>query len=124
MIPLNIVFRHFSPEEEFDVEISIYKKARNLNCFKDHITACRVIFDAPHDHDKNGHPYAIRILLFVSGKMIAVGHDPEKVIARKRPDAAVGHAFDIAHKKVKAFIDKQKRSKEQWRRFNMENNFL
>ena len=120
MIPLHIVFRHFSLEEQSEAENFINKMAASLAGFKDYVMGCKVLCDAPRRHQKYGDRYRIRVMLFLPGKMIVAGNDEAKAFAQDYPGDAVSNAFKAANDKLRSFVDKKKRTRSYWRRLHGE----
>ena len=94
MVSLDISFKNFSPEEKFDVEAFVYKKARRLNVFQDSITSLCIVFDSPIDSHGDKCLYCIELTLSISGKQISLAADSQN------PYLAVDNVFQIAYERL------------------------
>jgi cold shock CspA family protein/ribosome-associated translation inhibitor RaiA len=93
-LPLQITFRHMDPSPA--VEAAIRKRAEKLDRFSDRITACRVVVEAPHKHQRKGKLYSIRIDLSVPGEEIPVTHNGPENHAHEDIYVAIRDAFNTA----------------------------
>ncbi len=93
-LPLQITFRHMDSSEA--VEAAIRKRAERLDRFSDRIMACRVVVEAPHQHQRKGKLYSIRIDLTVPGEEIPVTHSGPQNHAHEDIYVAIRDAFDTA----------------------------
>jgi len=78
------------------VEAAIRKRAEKLDRFSDRIMACRVVVEAPHQHQRKGKLYSIRIDLTVPGEEIPVTHNGPENHAHEDIYVAIRDAFDTA----------------------------
>lgn len=93
-LPLQITFRHMDPSPA--VEASIRKHAGRLDRFSDRIMACHVVVEAPHQHQRKGKLYDIRIDLTVPGEEISVTHGGAQNHAHEDIYVAIRDAFNAA----------------------------
>ena len=102
--PLQITFRHMDASPA--VEAAIRKRAEKLERFSDRITACRVVVEAPHHHQRKGNLYAIRIDLSVPGDEIPVTHSGPENQAHEDIYVAIRDAFNTASRLLEDHVRK------------------
>lgn len=73
----------------------VLDKALGLDVYYDRITACRVVVEAPHQHQLKGIQYVVRIEIEVPGKVLVVRRKPDPDI-----DIAIRDAFDAARRQL------------------------
>ncbi len=93
-LPLQITFRHMDSSPA--VEAAIRKRAEKLDRFSDRIMACRVVVEAPHQHQRKGKLYSVRIDLSVPGEEIPVTHEGPENHAHEDIYVAIRDAFNSA----------------------------
>jgi ribosome-associated translation inhibitor RaiA len=62
----------------------------------DRITSCRVMIEAPHQHQRKGRLFHVRVDLTVPGGELLVRRDPAEHHAHKDVYVAIRDAFDAA----------------------------
>jgi cold shock CspA family protein/ribosome-associated translation inhibitor RaiA len=92
--PLQISFQNMEPSPA--IESRIREKAAKLERFHDRILRCSVVVAAPHQHQRKGQLYTVRISLQVPGKDIHVGHTGPQDHAHEDVNVAIRDAFDAA----------------------------
>lgn len=97
-IPLEVSFRNM--ESSAAVETDVREKAAKLERYFDRITSCRVVVEAPHQHQRKGKLYEVRIDITVPGREIAVTHQGPKNHAHEDVYVAVRDAFNAAARQV------------------------
>lgn len=90
-LPLQITFRHMDSSPA--VEAAIRKRAEKLDRFSDRIMACRVVVEAPHQHQRKGKLYSVRIDLTVPGEEIPVTREGPENHAHADIYVAIRDAF-------------------------------
>jgi cold shock CspA family protein/ribosome-associated translation inhibitor RaiA len=98
MIPLQITFRDFESSEA--VEARIRKRAEALNRFAPHLTACRVIVEAPHRHHQKGKLYHVRVECTLPGHDIVVSREGHDQPGHSDVYVAIRDAFDAAKREL------------------------
>jgi ribosome-associated translation inhibitor RaiA len=58
-VPLELSFRNVEKTEHLDALIRDH--ADKLEKFHPHITSCRVAVEQPHEHQRSGNPYRVRL---------------------------------------------------------------
>ena len=74
MEPLSITFRGMEPP--IGVEDDIRNRVAELGRFFDRITACHVVVEARHRHQRHGGLYHVHIDLSVPERTIVAGREP------------------------------------------------
>lgn len=98
-VPLQIAFRNMDHDPALEEEIR--RKAEKLEEFSDHITACTVTVEAPHQHHRRGNLYEVRIHLALPRHHDVVV-DRERGINHSHKDVhvAIRDAFDDARRQL------------------------
>ncbi len=82
-IPLQVTFRGMAPSPA--VETRVREMGRRLDRFRNRITSCRVVIEAPHRHHHKGRLFTVSI---------AVTYPGGEIVANR------GKRFDHAHEDV------------------------
>lgn len=96
--PLQITFRHMDHSDALDTRIR--EEAAKLETYYDRITSCHVTVDLPHNHQRHGKHFAIRVELHIPGDNIVIARDPAEHSNAEDPYAAVNEAFDQARRQL------------------------
>ncbi len=96
-IPLQITFRNLPRSEP--LEARIREKARRLEGFHSHITACRVTVEEIDRHRQQGKQFRIRIDVRVPEHEIVVDRDHDEDVY-----VALGVAFDAAARQLEDVV--------------------
>lgn len=110
-LPLQVTFRHMETSEALLADIE--EKAAKLDRFSDHIMACRVVVEAPHQHHHKGNLYRIAIDLTVPGGEIVASRSADEHHAHEDVYVAVRDAFNAVQRQLEDFVTKQKRKVKQ-----------
>jgi ribosomal subunit interface protein len=110
-LPLQITFRHMEPSAALEARIRAL--AARLDRFSAHIMSCQVTIDAPHQHQRQGQLYEVRIDVRVPhGELMAhrehrerPGHedvyvalrDAFRAVRRQLEDYEREHRQDVKH---------------------------
>jgi ribosome-associated translation inhibitor RaiA len=97
--PLEIAFVDTSPSPA--VEADIRKRVAKLNRLSDAITSCHVYVAAPHQSQRKGNQYEVRIEVRVPGTELAVSSRPGNVEAHEDIHVVVRDAFDAVERQLK-----------------------
>jgi len=100
--PLRIAFRNL--ESSPAVEEQIRKRVAELERLFDRITACSVVVELHHRHQRHGALYHIRIDLIVPGREIVVRREPPKHQAHEDLPVAIHDAFDAARRQLQDYV--------------------
>ena len=96
--PLHIAFRGMEPP--IGLEDDIRDRAEALTHFFDRITACNVVVEARHRHQRQGRLYQVHIEVRVPGRTIVVGRGPSEDHAREDLRVAIRDAFAAAQRQL------------------------
>jgi cold shock CspA family protein/ribosome-associated translation inhibitor RaiA len=101
-IPLEIAFRGVPRWEKAEADVRAH--AAELERFCDRITRCRVLVEAPHQHQDKGQIYHVRIDLTVPGKEIVVKRDPAEHRPHEDLYLAIRDAFRAARRQIQDYV--------------------
>ncbi|MFI5401851.1 MAG: HPF/RaiA family ribosome-associated protein [Planctomycetota bacterium] len=100
--PTEISFRDMPRWEKAEAEAR--KRAAELERFFDRITSCRVVIEAPHQHQQKGQVYHVRIDLTVPGREIVVNRDPSGHRQHEDLYLAIRNAFRAARRQLQDYV--------------------
>ena len=101
MEPLSITFRGMEPP--IGVEDDIRNRVTELGRFFDRITACHVVVEARHRHQRHGGLYHVHIDLSVPDRTIVAGREPVEDHAREDLRVAIRDAFAAAQRQLQDY---------------------
>jgi len=101
-LPLQITFRDLPSSPA--IEANIRKKAARLERFSDHIMACRVMVEAPHQRHHQGKLYSVRVDVTVPGGELVVSRAPSAHHAHEDVYVAIRDAFDAAVRQLEDYV--------------------
>jgi cold shock CspA family protein/ribosome-associated translation inhibitor RaiA len=101
-LPLEIEFRNM--ERSDVVEADIRRHAEKLERFFDRITSCRVVFETPHQHHRQGNLYHVRIVLSVPGRELVVDREPAEHHAHEDAHVTVRDAFNAMRRQLEDYV--------------------
>lgn len=97
--PLELVFRHM--EAAPHVESKARERTERLERYFGRIESCVVTVEAPHQHQRKGNQYEVKIRLRVPSGEITVDHEPGDVNAHADVLVAIRDAFDAAERQLR-----------------------
>ena len=106
-VPVQVTF-HEIPHSDA-VETHVRKHVAKLEGFSDRITACHVVLDAPHRHERNGRRHRVRVDLVVPRGEIVVSHAPSDDSTSTDLYAAIDEAFHRANRRLEDHVKRQRR---------------
>ena len=104
--PLQINFRHMEPSEA--VAARLREEVDKMETFCDRIIGCSVTFEAPHQHQRQGKLYLVRIDLSVPGKEIVVNREHHDKHAHEDPYVAIRDAFNAMRRQLQDYMRQQR----------------
>jgi ribosomal subunit interface protein len=105
-LPLQITFRNMDPSPA--VEAAIRERAERLDRFHPHIMSCRVVVEAPHQHQRKGKLYGIRVDVMVPGGEIAVTHEGPENHAHEDVYVAIRDSFNSVGRLLEDHLRKRR----------------
>ncbi|HEX9725635.1 MAG TPA: HPF/RaiA family ribosome-associated protein [Vicinamibacteria bacterium] len=105
-LPLEIAFRGLDRSDA--IEASIRRRAEQLDRFFDRIMACRVVVEAPHQHQRKGRIYHVRIDLTVPGEELVVRRDPSEHAPHEDVYLAIHDAFHEARRQLQDYARRRR----------------
>jgi len=100
-LPLQITFRHMEPSPA--LEARIRELAQRLEKFSDQIMHCHVIVEAPHQHQRQGGLFEVRMDITVPDSQIAIRRSHPIHHAHEDPYVALRDAFRAARRKLEDY---------------------
>ncbi len=117
-VPAQIHHRGFAASAALDERIN--EELARLDRVYDRITACRVVVERPHRHQKGEH-FIIKLECNVPGKVLVVDHQPpDGHHNREDPYLAVNEAFDELRRQLQDYVKQIRREVKQERAGNDE----
>ncbi|MBM4267758.1 MAG: HPF/RaiA family ribosome-associated protein [Deltaproteobacteria bacterium] len=108
-LPLQITFRNLPHSPA--IEAAIRERASRLERFYGHITRCRVVVEAPHQHHRRGNAFHVRIEVTVPGDEIVVRRDPPQHQDHDDMNVLVRDAFDAARRQLEDWVRRSRGGK-------------
>lgn len=105
-LPLQVTFRHMERSDALFADIE--EKAEKLDRFSDHIMACRVVVEAPHQHHRKGKLFHVSIDLTVPGGEIVASRSADEHHAHEDVYVAVRDAFSAVQRQLEDYVRKQR----------------
>ena len=102
LIPLQITFRGMESSEAVTARIT--ERAKRLERYHDHITACRVVFEQANKHHHQGNHFHVRIDITVPGSEIVVKKEHAQDGSHEDPYVVIRDAFDAAARRLEDYI--------------------
>ena len=100
-LPLQITSRDFDLTEP--IESAIREEAKKLDLFYDQIMGCRVALEIPHQHQRKGVLYNVRIDITVPASEIVVKREPHEDLY-----VAIGDAFEAAQRQLQDYTERRR----------------
>jgi cold shock CspA family protein/ribosome-associated translation inhibitor RaiA len=97
-IPLRITFRDMPTSQSVDAQVR--ERAAALERFHPNITACHVVVEAHHRHQRQGRLYHVAVHLVLPEGEIAVTRDPAAHHAHEDALVAVRDAFEAVERRL------------------------
>ena len=104
-LPLQVTYRHMDKPEALDAIIR--ERAEKLDQFAPGIMSCRVVVDAPHQHQNKGNIYRVSVDVTLPGHEVAVTRSPDAHQAHEDPYVLVGDVFDAVERQLEDLVRKQ-----------------
>jgi len=101
LLPLQITTRNVTLTPA--TRALIRRRARKLESFYDRLTACEVLVETPHRHQRAGRRYNVRIHLTLPAGELVVRRQPETQLA-----AAIQRAFEAAQRRLEDYARRQR----------------
>jgi ribosomal subunit interface protein len=101
-VPLHITFHGMDVSPA--LEARIREQVGKLEQFYDRITRCEVAVELPHQHQRHGRHWHIRITLSVPGSDLVVSRDPGRGEDHEDPYGAVRDAFLAARRQLEDHV--------------------
>lgn len=102
--PLQITFRHMEHSDALDARIR--EEVDKLETLYDRITRCHVTVDLPHNHQRHGKHFTVRVEVSIPHDTIVIARDPSDDTTAEDPYAAVSEAFDQARRQLQNRVDR------------------
>lgn len=99
-----ISFRDMDPSQALEAKIA--KRVEKLERVFNHISACRVIIEAPHKHRIRGNLFHVRIDLSAPQNELVASRDISVNIAHEQVDVALRDAFNAIKRQLQKHKEK------------------
>jgi ribosomal subunit interface protein len=86
----------------------IRREAQKLDRFHDHIMACRVTVEAPHQHHHQGSLYQVKVDLTVPGTELVASHQQHDRHEHEDAYVAVRDAFDAVQRQLEDYARRRR----------------
>ena len=109
LVPLQLSLRDVPEARRDEIEERVRRRAEKLERFFEPITSCRVAVERPHQFERSGNPYRVRVDVSVPG-----GHE---VVVRKEPGDSAMHddvvtvingAFEAVERQLVALVERMR----------------
>lgn len=100
-LPLQVTFRHMDTSEA--VLANVQEKASKLDRFSEHIMACRVVVEAPHQHHNKGKLFRVSVDITVPGGEIFASRSKDVNHAHEDVYVAIRDAFNAARRQLEDY---------------------
>lgn len=105
-LPLQVTFRHMDTSDA--VLAKIHEKAEKLDRFSEHIMACRVVVEAPHQHHRKGNLYRVSVDVTLPGGEIFASRSTDQHHAHEDIYVAIRDAFNAAKRQLEDYVREQR----------------
>jgi cold shock CspA family protein len=108
-VPLQLSFRDIPEARREEIEERVRRRAEKLERYFDPIVSCRVAIERPHQFERSGNPYRVRVDVSVPG-----GHE---VVVRKEPGdhdlhadllTVVNGAFEAVERQLATVVERMR----------------
>lgn len=106
LIPLQITFRDMPTSEALSALIRT--RVDKLEHFYGNISGCRVLIEKPHQHQRSGAHYHVRIDLTVPGGELLIEREPALRSRNQDAYVAVTDAFRAARRALQDYVRKRR----------------
>lgn len=100
MSPTKIAYHGLEPSEALTA--LIHERIDQLGELTDRISSVRVVVDSPHQHQRHGRAYDVRVEIHVAGHDVVLGSSAGEPEAEDDPYQAVRRAFDHVRRQLTA----------------------
>ena len=109
LVPLQLSLRDVPEVRRDEIEQHVRRRAEKLERFFEPIASCRVAVERPHQFERSGNPYRVRVDLSVPG-----GH--EVVVRKEAGDndmhadvvTVINGAFDAAERQLVGLVERMR----------------
>ena len=102
-LPLQITFRDFPPSQA--IADKIRQQVEKLHRFSDRIIGCRVVVEAPHQHQRQGKIYHVRINLTLPRGELTIARASSQNQSHEDLYIVIRDAFAAAQRRLKRYAD-------------------
>lgn len=104
-LPTELTFREV--KRTADTEALIARRSEKLTRYSDRIVSCRVAVEKPHEHQRSGSPYRVRIeVTLPPARDLAVTRDPGDGDIHDELSTVINSAFDAMERRIERTTDK------------------
>lgn len=99
-MPADVQISFRGMEASPSIEAQVRRRADELVQFSDRISACKVMLEAAHRHQRQGRIYHVRVDLSVPGGPLVVNRESGEDHAHEDLHVAIRDAFDAARRRL------------------------
>jgi ribosome-associated translation inhibitor RaiA len=108
-VPLQLSFRDVPEARREEIEERVRRRAEKLERYFDPIVSCRVAIERPHQFERSGNPYRVRVDVSVpGGNEIVVRKEPGDYDLHADLLTVVNGAFEAAERKLVAAVERMR----------------
>lgn len=106
-VPLQVAYRDVAKTEALEQQIR--DEAAKLEQVCDYMTSCRIAVEKPHEHQKQGNPYRVRLEMHVPpGHDLVVEHGAQDSEMHAPLHTVLKDAFSTARRRLKELVERQR----------------
>ncbi|MBL0215298.1 MAG: HPF/RaiA family ribosome-associated protein [Myxococcales bacterium] len=105
-IPLELTFRDMPPSDA--VATAIRDALDRLAKVSDRLQRCVAVVERPHQSQRHGQAFHVRLELVVPDRVVTVAHDPGDADAHENVYAAIADAFRAARRQLQDHAEIQR----------------
>jgi cold shock CspA family protein/ribosome-associated translation inhibitor RaiA len=107
-VPLQFSQRDVPAARQQEVEDRVRLRAARLERFCDHLISCRVAVERPHQHERSGNPYRVRVEVSVPpGHDLVARSEPGDFTLREDLITVINATFEAMERQLKALMERQ-----------------
>ena len=108
-VPLQLSFRDVPDARREEMEDRVRRRAEKLERYFDPIVSCRVAIERPHQSERSGNPYRVRVDVSVpGGNEIVVRKEPGDYDLHADLQTVVNGAFDAVERQLAAAVERMR----------------
>ena len=108
-VPLQLSFRDVPEARRAEMEERVRRRAEKLERYFDPIVSCRVAIERPHQSERSGNPYRVRVDVSVpGGGEIVVRKEPGDYDLHADLLTVVNGAFEAVERQLASVVERMR----------------